>query len=89
MPSDQTPRQPEAQPPEGQSQPGQDQPTQVIDFAEALTGECGDPIWETCPPQLETSRAERARRAMREPEGKLPPGRIIDLERPTGVKGGV
>jgi hypothetical protein len=54
-------------------------------FADSLTGESGDPIWEPQPIQAEAGRpeagrAERARRAVREPEGKLPAGRIIDLE---------
>jgi hypothetical protein len=75
MPSDQTPRQPQALQPDEQLQVGQEG-----GFAEALTGESGDPIWEPHPVQAEAGRAERARRAVREPEGKLPPGRIIDLE---------
>lgn len=75
MPSDQTPRQPQAVQPEGKVQTAHEG-----DFAESLSGESGDPIWETHAPQAEAGRAERARRAVREPEGKLPAGRIIDLE---------
>jgi hypothetical protein len=87
MPFDQTPRQPQAHPPENhdQVQGGQD-----VGFADSLTGESGDPIWEPQsiqaeagrpePGRSEAGRAERARRAGREPEGKLPAGRIIDLE---------
>jgi hypothetical protein len=75
MPTEQTPRQPQAQPSEGLVQAGQE-----TGFADSLTGESGDPIWEPPPTQPEGRRAERARRAGREPEGMLPPGRIIDLE---------
>ena len=75
MPSDQTPRQPQALQPDEPFRSGQDG-----GFAEALAGESGDPIWEPQPGQAEAGRVERARRAVREPEGKLPPGRIIDLE---------
>ena len=89
MPSDQTPRQPGATPlggtlpvqPEQGAQHGAQQHAaeHPVEFSEALIGESGDPIWESRPPQLEPGRAERARRAVREPEGKLPPGRIIEL----------
>jgi hypothetical protein len=85
MPSDQTPRQPQALHPEET-----DRPPQAGDFAQAtahaggfsecLAGESGDPIWGTDVPQAEAGRVDRARRAGREPEGKLPAGRIIDLE---------
>jgi hypothetical protein len=74
MPSDQTPRQPGATPSQGTSEAGLD-----ADFSQALAGESGDPIWESDAPQPESGRTERARRAMREPEGKVPPGRLIDL----------
>jgi hypothetical protein len=85
MPSDQTPRQPQAHSSGGQVQAGQDAEDLAVrcefGFAEALAGESGDPIWEPAlPAQGEAGRAERARRAVREPEGKLPAGRIIDLE---------
>ena len=60
---------------DGPVQEGQD-----VDFSQALAGESGDPIWESYAPQGEAGRAERARRAVREPEGKLPPGRIIELD---------
>ena len=91
MPSEQTPLQPgvtagetagataettaETTPPQAIVQDGHD-----VDFSQALAGESGDPIWESFAPQGEAGRAERARRAMREPEGKLPPGRIIELD---------
>ena len=75
MPSDQTPRQVGATPLGGTVRV-----TQGAEFSEALIGESGDPIWESRPPQVEAGRAERAKRAVREPEGKLPPGRIIDLD---------
>ncbi len=71
MQSDLTPPEPGAAPAHGTFHADQD-----IDFSQALAGESGDPIWESRPPQVE---AGRARRAVREPEGKLPPGRIIDL----------
>ena len=80
MPSDQTPRQPGASTPLG----GTVQVSQGAEFSEALIGESGDPIWESRPPQAEPGRAERARRAVREPEGKLPPGRIIELDTGAG-----
>ena len=85
MPSDQTPRQPGATAGETPPQPIV-QDSQDVDFSQALAGESGDPIWESFAPQAEAgraeaARAERARRAMREPEGKLPPGRIIELDR--------
>ena len=76
MPSDQTPRQSGATPSQGTFEATQD-----ADFSQALAGESGDPIWELQAPQMEAGRAERARRAVREPEGKLPPGRLIDLQR--------
>jgi hypothetical protein len=82
MPSDQTPRQPQALQPDEpvQAQAGSVQFGQDAGFADSLTGESGDPIWEPEPVRAEAGRAERARRAGREPEGKLPAGRIIDLE---------
>ena len=76
MPSDQTPPPPGAMPP-----PASDQGDHDADFSQALAGESGDPIWESQPPQSGVGRGERARRAAREPEGKVPPGRLIDLER--------
>ena len=80
MSSDQTPRQPQALPPEGHVEEGPVQDNRDAEFAESLAGESGDPIWEARPPQSESGRAERARRAIREPEGRLPAGRLIDLE---------
>jgi hypothetical protein len=79
MPQDQTPPQPQAQPPEDEGQPAAP-PEQVF------AGENGDPIWEPAWGQPQghpgTSRAERLRRAGREPEGKLQAGKLIDLSKP-------
>ena len=85
MPSDQTPRQPQALHPEENDRAAEDgdfpQATdQAGGFSECLAGESGDPIWGTDVPQAEAGRAERARRAGREPEDNVPAGRIIDLE---------
>jgi hypothetical protein len=77
MPQEQTPPQPQAQPPEDEGQPTAP-PEQVF------AGENGDPIWEPAwgPGQGGTGRAERLRRAVREPEGKLAAGKLIDLSKP-------
>jgi hypothetical protein len=83
MPSDQTPRQPGATA-GGASHQQTFQEGHDVDFSQALAGESGDPIWESYPPQAEAGRAERARRAVREPEGKLPAGRIIELDQHAG-----
>ena len=76
MPSNQTPPRPITTSP-----PPADPPDPEADFSQALAGESGDPIWESQPAQPGQGRGERARRAAREPEGKLPPGQLIDLER--------
>ena len=99
MPFEQTPSQPQAfqseafppQPPQP-DESGRDardgELARASDFAESLAGESGDPIWESSPPQADAGRAEPARRAAREPEGKLPPGRMIDLIQGQGRKAG-
>ena len=80
MPSDQTPHQPQAfQPDDPPAGARYGDVSHEGEFSQALAGESGDPIWESSPPQPDAGRAERARRAVREPEGRLPPGRIIDL----------
>ena len=77
MPQDQTP--PQLQPPQDDGQPTAP-PEQVF------AGENGDPIWEPAwgPGQGPgaSGRAERLRRAVREPEGKLAAGKLIDLTKP-------
>lgn len=80
MPSEHTPPPSEPDAPAGKEQA---EAEAEADFAQACSGESGDPIWESRGPQVaaggNAARAERARRALREPEGTVPAGRLIDL----------
>jgi hypothetical protein len=80
MPTDETPRQPQAMPIDAGAQPGHWW-TDSASPEQVFAGENGDPIWEPQPFPA-PGRNERLRRAVREPEGKLPPGRLIDLVQP-------